>query len=58
MINVAKLLVSTKRIQALVPKTKQLAITGSMPTRLEVPWFHKQVVFEVLTCLSFSLIVL
>ena len=47
-----------KKDPSLVPETKQLAITGSMPTRLEVPWFHKQVVFEVLTCLSFSLIVL
>ena len=56
--NVAKLLVSSKRIQALVPETKQLTITGSMPRKLEVPWLHKQVVFEVLRCFSFSLIVL
>ena len=56
--NVAKMLVSSKRIQALVPKTKQLPISVSMQRKLEVPWLHKQIVFEVLMCFSISMIFL
>ena len=56
--NVAKMLVSSKGIQALVPETKQQTISGSTPRKLEVPGLHEQVVFEVLRCFSISLIVL